>query len=27
MIDERSLVTGVKALLNLTMDYGSLHKK
>jgi amidohydrolase len=27
MIDERALVTGVKALVNLTMDYGSTQKK
>jgi amidohydrolase len=27
MIDERALVTGVKALLTLTMDYGNAQKK
>lgn len=27
MIDERSFVTGVKALLTLTMDYGNMKKK
>ena len=27
MMDERAFVTGVKALLMLTMDYGSQHKK